>query len=140
MYECSPLFICVFLFVTSCSVSTPAGRDDRNSFPSRFVIDKGSDLKETVSGNLFVVDLPGVHPVFGRALTVRVRGVKAESIKDKDPANAALAYRQRLRFKRLLDDAEMVELRNLERGQGDGVFWVWADLYLNGRILLLPKG
>jgi len=95
----------------------------------RFVLNKSKDLKETISGNTFVATLPGIHPVFGEALTIRVRGLKAESIKEKDP----LAFEQWLRFKRAIEDARTVELRNLERGAGD--FWVWADLYLDGRLI-----
>jgi hypothetical protein len=99
----------------------------------RFVLDKSRDLKETISGNTFVATLPGIHPVFGEALTIRVRGLQAESIKEKDPRRAALAFDQWLRFKRAMEDARMVELRNIERGAGD--FWVWADLYLDGRLI-----
>jgi hypothetical protein len=116
-----------------CSVSPNASQDKRTDFPMRFVLDKSRDLKETISGNTFVATLPGIHPVFGEALTIRVRGLQAESIKEKDPRRAALAFDQWLRFKRAMEDARMVELRNIERGAGD--FWVWADLYLDGRLI-----
>ena len=99
----------------------------------RFVLDKGEHLKETISGNTFVATLPGIHPVFGEALTIRVRGLQAESIRSKDPQKAALAFDQRLAFRRAMDNARTVEIRNLERGEGG--IGVWADLYLNDRLI-----
>jgi len=118
---------------SGCSVSEQAMQTERTGFPMRFVLDKGRDLKETISGNTFVATLPGIHPVFGEALTIRVRGLQAESIRAKDPQKAALAFDQRLAFRRAMDSAHTVELRNLERGKGG--FWIWADLYLNGRLI-----
>jgi hypothetical protein len=116
-----------------CSVSPNASQEKRTAFPMRFVLDKSRDLKETISGNTFVATLPGIHPVFGEALTIRVRGIQAESVQEKNPQKAALAFDQWLRFKRAMEDARTVELRNIERGAGD--FWVWADLYLDGRLI-----
>jgi hypothetical protein len=123
---------------SGCAVSEQAMQAERTVFPKRFVLDKGRDLKETTSGNTFVATLSGIHPVFGEALTIRVRGLQAESIKAKDPQKATLAFDQRLAFKRALEDARTVELRNLERGEGG--FWVWADLYLNGRLIKRARG
>lgn len=123
-----------YCLTSGCStVSEQAMSAERIVFPKRFLLDKESDLKETISGNEFVASLPGVHPVFGEALTIRVRGLHAESIKEKDPQKAARAFDQRLAFRRALEDARTVELRHLERGNGG--FWVWADLYLNGRLI-----
>ena len=91
-----PLGPC-FLPGLGVAVSEQAILAERTGFPMRFVLDKGRDLKETVSGNTFVATLPGVHPVFGEALTIRVRGLQAESISEKDPQKAALAFDQGLR-------------------------------------------
>ena len=41
------------------AVSEQAILAERTGFPMRFVLDKGRDLKETVSGNTFVATLPG---------------------------------------------------------------------------------
>jgi hypothetical protein len=118
---------------SGCAVSEQAMQTERSGFPMRFVLDKGEHLKETISGNTFVATLPGIHPVFGEALTIRVRGLQAESIRSKDPQKAALAFDQRLAFRRAMDNARTVEIRNLERGEGG--IGVWADLYLNGRLI-----
>ena len=128
------LFSLLGLIVAGCSgpAAGPAvGTPGERSFAKRFVISKGNGLRETLSGNSFVADLPGVHPLFGEAVTIRVRGLKADSVKDEDPRTAARAYDQWLKFKRTLENAKSIELRNLERGRG--ALWVWADLYLEGR-------
>lgn len=131
-YACLVTFaICL---ATGCGpVSNQTVQAQRIVFPKRFVLDKGRDLKETISGNSFVATLPGIHPLFGEALTIRVRGPLVESVKSKDPQKATLAFDQWLAFKRAMENAHTVELRNLERGRGG--FWVWADLYLDGRLI-----
>ena len=84
-------------------------------------------------GHSFVANLPQVHPVFGRALTVKVRGITVQSIDDKNTEKSRAAFRQWHVFKRMLEGAETVEISNLERGETG--FWVWADLYLNGKFI-----
>lgn len=130
---CARLVAFACCLMSGCAASKQAIHQERTVFPKRFLLDKERDLKETTSGNSFVTTLPGVHPVFGEALTIRVRGLRAESIKQDDPRKAALAFDQWLKFKRVMEDARTVELRNLERGEGG--FWVLADLYLDGRLI-----
>ena len=127
-----PLGPCFLPGVRVCGFrASHPSRADRFSHAFRFGQGQGS--QETVSGNTFVATLPGVHPVFGEALTIRVRGLQAESIREKDPQKAALAFDQRLAFRRAMDNARRVELKNLERGKGG--FWIWADLYLDGQLI-----
>ena len=131
-----PSFLCLIL---GCAVSEgPVPSGNPVSFPDRFRIDKVRDLKETLSGNEFVTTLPGVNPVFGESLTIRVRGLRVESVREKDPQKAIRAYDQWLAFKRALENARTIELRNLERGEGG--FWVWADLYLDDRLVPRREG
>ena len=104
------------LIVAGCSgpAAGPAiGTPGERSFAKRFVISKGNGLREILSGNSFVADLPGVHPLFGEAVTIRVRGLKAESVKDEDPRKAARAYDQWLKFKRTLENAKSRRVRLL---------------------------
>jgi len=117
-------------FMTACSSQhTSVNR----GFPSTFELDVSSDILETLNGNTFVAHVKEVNPVFGRALTIKARGLNVESFTDPDPHNVRTAFRQWHRFRWILKESSRVEIRNLERGENG--FWVWADLYLDGKIL-----
>ena len=117
-------------FMTACSSQhTSVNR----GFPSTFELDVSSDILETLNGNTFVAHVKEVNPVFGRALTIKARGLNVESFTDPDPLKVSTAFRQWHRFRRILKESSHVRIRNLERGKNG--FWVWADLYLDGKIL-----
>jgi hypothetical protein len=125
------LFVLFILFLAACSSKNNL---IRGGFPSQFQLDVSKDILETLNGNTFVAHVRDVNPVFGRALTIKVRGLKVESIEDQDSSKASIAFRQWHKFQRKLKESNTVEIRNLERGiEG---FWVWADVYLDGKILL----
>jgi hypothetical protein len=105
----------------------------RKGFPSKFHLDASTDILETLNGNTFVAHVKGINPLFGRALTIKVRGLDVESITNEDSGKASTGFRQWHKFRRILKESNTVEIRNLERGK-DG-FWIWADLYLDGEIL-----
>jgi hypothetical protein len=75
----------------------------------------------------------GVNPVFGRALKIKVRGLVVESVSETNSSKVSTAFRQWHQFRQILKESKTVEIRNLERSS-EG-FWVWADVYIDGRIL-----
>ena len=117
-------------FMTACSSQNASVN---RSFPSTFELDVSSDILETLNGNTFVAHVKELNPVFGRALTIKARGLNVESFTDPDPLKVSTAFRQWHRFRRILKESSHVRIRNLERGKNG--FWVWADLYLDGKIL-----
>ena len=124
------LFVFLNLFLAACSSQNNL---IRGVFPSKFQLDVSTDILETLNGNTFVAHVSDVNPIFGRALTIKVRGLRVESISDQDSSKSSKAFRQWHKFRRILKESNTVEIRNLERGI-DG-FWVWADVYLDGKIL-----
>ncbi len=124
------LVILILSILTSCS-----SKNDfiQKHYQERFYLDSKKDIKETLNGNTFIANVGGVNPIFGDSLTIKVRGLRVESIESEDPSISQLAFRQWHKFKILLKEANEIEIRNLERGQNG--FWVWADLYLDGKIL-----
>ena len=123
-------FLWLTILLAGCSSKSG---ENNHKFNSRFQLDVTTDILETLDGNAFVANLPQVHPVFGRALTVKVRGITVQSIDDKNTEKSRAGFRQWHVFKRMLEGAETVEISNLERGKTG--FWVWADLYLNGKFI-----
>ena len=122
----------LWLTILHAGCSSKSG-ENNHKFNSRFQLDVTQDILETLDGNTFVANLQQVHPVFGRALTVKARGITVQSIESKNTEKSRAGFRQWHLFKRMLEGAESVEIRNLERGKTG--FWVWADLYLNGKFI-----
>ena len=123
-------FSILFIFLVSCSSE---GKFFRQSYPDKFKLSAETDVMETLSGNTFVANVKNIHPVFGEALTIKVRGLKVDSIETEDSSSASRAFRQWHKFTNLLKEASDIELRNLERGRNG--FWIWADVYIDGEIL-----
>ena len=123
-------FSILFIFLVSCSSE---GKFFRQSYPDKFKLSAETDVMETLSGNTFVANVKNIHPVFGEALTIKVRGLKVDSIETEDSSSASRAFRQWHKFSNLLKEASDIELRNLERGRNG--FWIWADVYIDGEIL-----
>ena len=130
--------IFALIVFTSLLTGCFSGSTGPKDYTSRFHLDVTADILETLDGNTFVAHVQGVHPVLGRALKIRVRGLSAQSITDNDSEKSSLAFRQWHKFRQLLKESKTVELGNLERG--DTGFWVWADVYLDGKILVDVNG
>jgi hypothetical protein len=127
-------FYGISLFLVLVLVACSSSQNSRNSvFPSRFHLDVSKDILETLDGNTFVAHVRGVNPVFGRALKIKVRGLVVESVSETNSSKVSTAFRQWHQFRQILKESKTVEIRNLERSS-EG-FWVWADVYIDGRIL-----
>jgi hypothetical protein len=127
-------FYGISLFLVFVLVACSSSQNSRNSvFPSRFHLDVSKDILETLDGNTFVAHVRGVNPVFGRALKIKVRGLVVESVSETNSSKVSTAFRQWHQFRQILKESKTVEIRNLERSS-EG-FWVWADVYIDGRIL-----
>ena len=123
-------FSTLFIFLVSCSSE---GKFFRQSYPDKFKLNAETDVMETLNGNTFVANVKNIHPVFGEALTIKVRGLKVDSIETEDSSSAGRAFRQWHKFTNLLKEASDIELRNLERRRNG--FWILADVYIDGEIL-----
>ena len=127
-------FYGISLFLVFVLVACSSSQNSRNSvFPSRFHLDVSKDILETLDGNTIVAHVRGVNPVFGRALKIKVRGLVVESVSETNSSKVSTAFRQWHQFRQILKESKTVEIRNLERSS-EG-FWVWADVYIDGRIL-----
>ena len=129
-------FICLFalfLFLGCASQTNYTGK----KYPKKFILRVADDVFETLNGNTFTANIRDIHPVFGNAIRIRVRGLSANAITDLDTEKATVAFRQWHRFTALIKEAEVIELRDLERGNNE--FWVWADVYIDG-VLLKDSG
>lgn len=102
-------------------------------FAQRFQLINGRDVGRVVDGKTFVVNLPGVHPLFGENVPVRVRGLHALDLPPARTEDLPSAIAQWDQLRKLIENAQKIELRRLERGKDK--FYLLADVYLDGVFL-----
>ena len=125
-------FICLFALFLIIGCTSQTDSADKK-YPKKFILHAADDVLESLNGNTFTANVRGIHPVFGNAIRIKVRVLSANSITDLDTEKATVAFRQWHRFTALIKEAEVIELRDLERGKKG--FWVWADVYIDGVLL-----
>ena len=81
------------------------------------------------AGNTFRVDIPDVHPIIGRDMPIRLRGVNTPEIRGKCEEEKALAIKARDFVRDLLANAESIILQNIGR---DDFFRILADVSVDG--------
>ncbi len=68
-------------------------------------------------GDTIRVDIPGVHPLIGENISVRVRGVDTPEIRGKCPAEKRLAKEAKELVHRILVNAGKITLKETGRGK-----------------------
>jgi len=87
---------------------------------------------EVYDGDTFKIDLPGLHPLFGDNLSIRVKGIDTPEIRGTSDEVKALAEQARELTANTLKGAERIELRNPERGK---YFRIVAEVWVDGKAL-----
>ena len=111
------LLIATCLATLLCSTAWAADYDD-------VVV---SRVVSVYDGDTFRVDIDGWPPLIGRDMPVRIAGIDCPEMRGKDAdKEAAIAARDALRD--LLENADLIELRNVRRGK---YFRIVADVYVD---------
>ena len=80
-------------------------------------------------GDTFRVDVAEIHPLIGRNMPIRLRGVETPEIRGKCDQEKALAIKARDFVRELLANAETIVLKNIDRGK---YFRIVADVSVDG--------
>lgn len=78
------------------------------------------------------VDIPGLHPLLGKKMNIRVRGVDTPEIRTKNSCEKEKGRHAKKLVRNLLKKAKRVDLENIERGK---YFRVVADVIIDGKNL-----
>ena len=87
-------------------------------------------LVSVYDGNTIEVTLPGVHPLFGEGIAVRIRGIDSPEFRGKCEAEKAKAIIARDFINGFLKAAQQIVLKNVER---DTFFRLVADMEADGQ-------
>lgn len=90
---------------------------------------------ENYDGDTLKVSLPGVHPVFGERLPIRIRGVDTAEIRTSDSCEKVSALQAKKFVEKTLEGSKQIDLRNCGRGK---YFRLVCDVYAD-RVSLSEK-
>ncbi len=121
------------LILLSTSVFAENCKHDENTFRCvKYVKNYDAD---TVTFNV-----PGVHPLIGNKINVRVFGVDTPEVRTKNKCEKEKARNAKRLVENLLKNAKRIDLSNIQRGK---YFRVVADVIIDGKSLshyLLKNG
>ena len=83
-------------------------------------------------GDTITFNLPGLHPIIGEKISIRVNGIDTPEINGKCEKEKYDAKQAQQMVADILKDAEQIVLRNMERGK---YFRIAADVYVDGENL-----
>lgn len=78
------------------------------------------------------VDIPGLHPLLGKKMNIRVRGVDTPEIRTKNKCEKEKGRHAKKLVRNLLKKAKRIDLTHIERGK---YFRVVANVMLDGKNL-----
>lgn len=117
------LFLC-FGLVQVYGAESPCEHDAQNFRCVGYV--------KNYDGDTLTVNIPGVHPLIGKSVAVRVNGIDTAEIKTKDSCEKQASRTARRLAKNLLKNAKRIDLENVKRGK---YFRIVADVRVDGQLL-----
>ena len=83
-------------------------------------------------GDTVTFDIPKVHPLLGKSISIRVMGVDTPELRTKDKCEKAKGKIAKKLVRALLKDSKRIDLKNIKRGK---YFRIVADVYHDGKSL-----
>ncbi len=93
---------------------------------------EGAIYVRNYDGDTITFNLPGLHPIIGEKISIRVNGIDTPEIRGKCEKEKYDAKQAKEMVTDILKDAEQIELKNMERGK---YFRITADVYVDGESL-----
>ena len=93
---------------------------------------EGAIYVRNYDGDTITFNLPGLHPIIGEKISIRVNGIDTPEIRGKCEKEKYDVQQARDMVADILKDAEQIVLRNTERGK---YFRIAADVIVDGESL-----
>jgi endonuclease YncB( thermonuclease family) len=97
-------------------------------------------FERVYDGDTFYVTFPDWHPIVGKNIGVRIKGIDTPELRTRDEKEKALAVEAKAYVEKRIDEARVVNICNVER---DKYFRLLADVYVDGislSALLIEQG
>ena len=109
-----------FLLLPSCSLAKSYGNY------------QGALYVRNYDGDTITFNLPGLHPIIGEKISIRVNGIDTPEIRGKCEKEKYDAKQAKEMVSDILKEAEQITLKNMERGK---YFRIAADVIVDGENL-----
>lgn len=93
---------------------------------------EGAIYVRNYDGDTITFNLPGLHPIIGEKISIRVNGIDTPEIRGKCEKETYNAKQAKEMVADILKDAEVIILKNMERGK---YFRIAADVIIDGESL-----
>ena len=93
---------------------------------------EGAIYIRNYDGDTITFNLPGLHPIIGKKINIRVNGIDTPEIRGKCEKEIYDAKQAQQMVADILNDAEQIILKNMERGK---YFRIAADVIVDGESL-----
>ena len=103
-----------------------------NSYAKSFGDFEGAEYVRNYDGDTITFNLPGLHPIIGEKISIRVNGIDTPEIRGKCDKEKYDAKQAKVMVADILKDAERITLKNMERGK---YFRIAADVFVDGENL-----
>ena len=132
--------LCVFLVLILIGYSLYAainymldeGGESNTSVTQDLFILSSEQIVDVYDGDTFKIDLPHLHPLFGKEIAVRLFGVDTPEMKGTSDKVKALAKEAQQLTEKALKGASKIELRNPQRGK---YFRIISEVWVDGESL-----
>ena len=102
------------------------------SFAKSYGNIQGAVYVRNYDGDTVTFNLPGLHPIIGEKISIRVNGIDTPEIRGKCEKEKYDAQQAKEMIADILKDAETIDLNNIERGK---YFRIVADVFVDGESL-----
>jgi len=102
------------------------------SFAKSYGDIQGAVYVRNYDGDTITFNLPGLHPIIGEKISIRVNGIDTPEIRGKCEKEKYDAQQAKEMIADILKDAEQIDLKNIERGK---YFRIVADVFVDGESL-----
>jgi endonuclease YncB( thermonuclease family) len=93
---------------------------------------QGAVYVRNYDGDTVTFNLPGLHPIIGEKISIRVNGIDTPEIRGKCEKEKYDAKQAKEMVTDILKDAERINLKNMQRGK---YFRIAADVFVDGESL-----
>ena len=93
---------------------------------------QGAVYLSNYDGDTIKFNLPGLHPIIGERINIRVNGIDTPEIRGKCEKEKYDAKQAQQMVADILNDAERIDLKNMQRGR---YFRIAADVIIDGENL-----
>ena len=121
------LILIINLFLIGCASNPTKIRGNCQHTESTF---RCAEYVKNYDGDTLTFNIPNIHPLVGKNISVRIRGLDTPEIKGKTKCEKQKAIEAKKQVSEMLKKAKNIELRHIKRGK---YFRIVADVIVNGK-------